>query len=56
MEDAPQNLPQARYLIDVIQLLSDKTRGNLSPEEEKVLKNLLYELRVQFVKKSQEAS
>ena len=51
-----QGLPQSRYLIDVIQLLSDKTKGNLSPPEEMELKNILYELRVQFVKKSREAS
>ena len=48
------DLPQARYLIDVIQLLSDKTKGNLSVEEAAELKTLLYELRVKFVKKSQE--
>ena len=51
-----QGLPQSRYLIDVIQLLSDKTKGNLSPQEELELKNILYGLRVQFVKKSQAAS
>ena len=51
-----QGLPQARYLIDIIQLLSDKTKGNLSPAEELELKNILYGLRMQFVKKSQSAS
>ena len=51
-----QGLPQARYLIDVIQLLSDKTKGNLSAPEELELKNILYGLRVQFVKKSQAAA
>ena len=50
------NLPQARYLIDVIQLLSEKTKGNLSAEETDELKTLLYELRVKFVKKSQGVS
>ena len=51
---AQPDLPQARYLIDVIQILSDKTKGNLSAEETAELKTLLYELRVKFVKKSQE--
>ena len=51
-----QGLPQARYLIDVIQLLSDKTKGNLSPPEETELKNVLYALRVKFVKKNQGAA
>ncbi len=50
------NLPQARYLIDIVQLLSEKTKGNLSPEEAAELKTLLYELRVKFVKKSQGVS
>ena len=48
------DLAQARYLVDVIQLLSEKTKGNLSKEEAQELKTLLYELRVKFVKKSQE--
>ena len=48
------DLPQARYLVDTIQLLSEKTKGNLSKEEEGELKTLLYQLRVKFVKKSQE--
>jgi hypothetical protein len=49
-----QDLPQARYLIDILQILSDKTRGNLTPAEASEMKNLLYELQVKFVKKSQE--
>lgn len=48
------DLPQSRYLIDIIQLLSEKTKGNLSKEEAQELKTLLYELRVKFVKKSKE--
>ena len=51
-----QDLPQARYLIDILQVLSDKTRGNLTPAEETEIKNLLYELRVKFVKKSKETA
>ncbi len=45
-------LSQAKYLIDVIQMLSDKTRGNLSAEETTAIQNLLYELRMKFVQKS----
>ena len=51
-----EDLPQAKYLIDTIQLLSDKTKGNLSPEEASALKNLLYELKMKFVKKNQALS
>ena len=43
----------ARYLIDVIQMLSDKTKGNLSKEEESVLRDLLYELQMKFVERTQ---
>ena len=50
------DLTQARYLIDTLQLLSDKTKGNLSEQEADGLKALLYELRVKFVKKNQEVS
>jgi len=56
MMEEEQGLPQARYLIDILQLLSEKTKGNLTPEEELELKNILYGLRVLFVKKSQGAS
>ena len=48
------DLAQARYLVDTIQLLSEKTKGNLSKEEAQELKTLLYELRLKFEKKSQE--
>jgi hypothetical protein len=47
------DLKQAQYLIDVIQMLSDKTKGNLTETEGVVLENLLYELRIKFVQKTQ---
>ena len=39
----------ARQTIDTISLLSDKTKGNLSPKEENFLQNALYELRMAYV-------
>lgn len=48
-----ENLPQARFMIDTLALLKDKTKGNLSPEEERLLENVLYELRMQYVQKAQ---
>ena len=48
-----EDLPQAKYLIDTIQLLNDKTKGNLSVDETATLKNILYELKTKFVKKSE---
>ena len=44
---------QARYLIDILGLLQEKTQGNLSPEETALLDGLLYELRMKYVEKTQ---
>ena len=43
------NLDQARYAIDMLEVLSEKTKGNLSAEEEKALTDLLHQLRMAFV-------
>jgi len=40
----------AKQSIDIINLLKDKTKGNLTQEEEKLLDHLLYDLRMRFVK------
>jgi hypothetical protein len=39
----------ARQTIDTISLLSEKTKGNLSPVEENFMQNSLYELRMAYV-------
>ena len=41
----------ARQTIDTLEMLRDKTRGNLEPEEVKLFDSLLYELRMRFVEK-----
>ena len=46
------DLHQAKYLIDIIEMLVEKTKGNLSPDEEKSVQGLLYEIRMKFVAKS----
>ena len=51
--EAGEDLVQAQYLIDVLQMLSEKTQGNLSGEEASELKTVLYQLRLKFVQKSQ---
>jgi hypothetical protein len=43
------DLDSARHLIDLLSILQTKTQGNLSPEEEKLLENVLADLRMQFV-------
>jgi hypothetical protein len=43
------NLAVARQTIDMIELLEEKTRGNLSEDEATLLRNLLTDLRMRFV-------
>jgi hypothetical protein len=44
-----RDLAIAKQNIDIISLLREKTRGNLTGEEEMLLENILYELRMAFV-------
>ena len=46
------DLPLAKQTIDILSMLHDKTRGNLTSEEEKFLENLLTDLRLRFVQRS----
>ena len=48
-ERAEVNLEGAAQMIDILTLLEEKTRGNLTLEERQVLEQLLYELRMRFV-------
>lgn len=43
------NLEGASQMIEILSLLDEKTRGNLTAEERQVLEQVLYELRVRFV-------
>lgn len=43
------DLVSAAQFIDTLQLLQEKTAGNLSQEEEKLLGSLLYELRMKYI-------
>jgi hypothetical protein len=45
----PVNLPQAKEIIDLLSVLEDKTKGNLTPEEQTVLRDMLYALRMKYV-------
>ena len=44
-----KNLVLARETIDVLSMLQEKTKGNLTPEEERFLGSLLYDLRLRYV-------
>lgn len=47
------NLPQAKYLIDLLGILEEKTRGNLTGEESQLLQDLLYQLRMRYLAKAE---
>ena len=49
-EKKEPDLELARYNIDMLETLEEKTKGNLSKEEETVLANTLSELRMGYVK------
>jgi hypothetical protein len=45
-----ENLPQAQMAIDLLEVLEEKTKGNLSPDEEASLQQILDEVRMTFVR------
>ncbi len=48
-ERIPPHLEVAKHFIDLLQILEDKTKGNLTPDEQKLLDQVLYEMRMTFV-------
>ncbi len=46
------NLPMARHTIDLLGMLEEKTRGNLSGHEEHLLHQVLFDLRMRYTKKA----
>lgn len=48
-DDREPDLEMARYNIDMLEVLEEKTKGNLTDQEAQVLKNTLSELRMGFV-------
>jgi hypothetical protein len=48
-ERSEPNLEGAAQMIEILALLDEKTRGNLTAEERQVLEQVLYELRMRFV-------
>jgi len=44
------NYDLARHAIDTLVMLQDKTKGNLSADEEEMLKNIVYDVKLRFVK------
>ncbi len=48
-ERIPPDMPNAQRSIDLLEVLQDKTRGNLTTKESRLLEEVLYELRMTFV-------
>lgn len=45
-----KNLPLAKQTIDILGMLKEKTKGNLTPDEEKLMENILTDLRWRYVR------
>lgn len=50
-----KNLTLAKQTIDIIGMLQEKTKGNLDDDEENLLKNILHDLRLMYVKEKDKA-
>jgi uncharacterized protein DUF1844 len=55
-ERIPVDLVNAHMTIDLLEVLQEKTQGNLTPDEAKMLEDVLYELRMTFVEVQKRAS
>jgi len=51
---AEANLPLAKETIDLLEILKEKTKGNLSSDEERLFEHLLYDLRMMYVERNKE--
>ena len=51
-----QNLPVAKHTIDTLIMIQEKTKGNLTAPESNLMENLLYELRMTYLRAAQQAS
>lgn len=47
-----QNLDQAKFTIDTLEIIKDKTKGNLAKGETRLLDTALYDLRMRYIEKS----
>ena len=45
-----QNLPAAKQMIDIINMLKEKTQGNLNNEEQALIDSILYNLRMHYIR------
>lgn len=50
--EVKKNIPAAKQTIDILSMLKDKTKGNLDDQEKSLLDDLLYELKMRYVKET----
>ena len=48
-QKVPPNLDAAGHMVELVAVLAEKTRGNLTPDEERFLTRVLYELRMRLI-------
>ncbi|HQP92140.1 MAG TPA: DUF1844 domain-containing protein [Candidatus Omnitrophota bacterium] len=51
-EKTEENHEQAKFIIDTLDILKEKTKGNLDKDENELLEQILYELHLHYVNKS----
>lgn len=49
-QERKRDLPLAKQTIDILGMLQEKTRGNLTPDEDQLMRNILADLRWRYVK------
>ena len=55
-ERIPADLTSAHHTIDMLEVIERKTRGNLTPDEGRLLEDVLYELRIAFIEAEKRAT
>jgi len=48
-QKAERNMPEAKAAIDMLEMLSEKTKGNLTTDEDRLLQQVLTDLRLNYV-------
>jgi Domain of unknown function (DUF1844) len=43
------DVPVAKQMVDILAMLRDKTRGNLDPNEDRLMEDILFDLRMKYV-------
>ena len=49
--DLPQDIHGAKHTIDLLQMLQDKTKGNLDAQEAALIEDILHNVRLAFVRR-----